>query len=94
MFWCDADLDDTLVSTREADRKAYDAILALAQNRSPSIDGFQLIQDWLVVFYNDPWDPEHQVLLSYNARCMNCILSPSPRPSVFYTAPRRLAALL
>lgn len=56
-----ADLDDTLVLTKDADVRAYQRVTAIAKQSHPSIDEDKIIKDWRHLFAASPWDPEGQV---------------------------------
>ena len=57
------DLDDTLVLTHAADKKALAAVKLRLASRLPLLDHQAVIDGFVSHFISQPWDPSHQVNL-------------------------------
>ena len=59
------DLDDTLVLTHAADKKALAAVKLRLASRLPLVDHQAVIDRFVAHFISQPWDPSHQVNLIF-----------------------------
>lgn len=55
------DLDDTLVPTHAADRSAHQAVTRLLAARLPHLDHQAVVDNFLLHFVSEPWDPQHLI---------------------------------